>query len=267
MKIVTLETTRPWDCRPLSWCLFLFTEGPIAICLAPGNKTRKARKERVFSMANLIYSPHHVLHTYRCTWYSILYFVPGKAVCYAGLLLLGCKQTFFCFQVSFCPVKRWNRVGSFRNEFDYSREGTQISFPLLDSRSCENFGLLIFQFSCWKKKVYQTEPPFWSTVSFLTTQLKNEPVRNSRNCYCREAENWSGYLSESSQTHSEKSRLDFLALRGKNWLESKKISVCNHKKKVPHNNRPMVCSVVRPRYGEGDAGIIDAGLEDSSSSL
>ena len=242
MKIVTLETTRPWDCRPLSWCLFLFTEGPIAICLAPGNKTRKARKERVFSMANLIYSPHHVLHTYRCTWYSILYFVPGKAVCYAGLLLLGCKQTFFCFQVSFCPVKRWNRVGSFRNEFDYSREGTQISFPLLDSRSCENFGLLIFQFSCWKKKVYQTEPPFWSTVSFLTTQLKNEPVRNSRNCYCREAENWSGYLSESSQTHSEKSRLDFLALRGKNWLESKKISVCNHKKKVPHNNRPMVCS-------------------------
>ena len=67
-----------------------------------------------------------------------------------------------------------------------------------------------------EKKVDETEPPFWSTVSFLTTQLKNELVRNYRNCDSREAENWSGYLSKSSQTHSEQSRLDLLALRGKN---------------------------------------------------
>ena len=29
----------------------------------------------------------------------------------------------------------------FRNEFDCSRRGTQTSFPLLDCRNCENFGL------------------------------------------------------------------------------------------------------------------------------
>ena len=84
-----------------------------------------------------------------------------------------------------------------------------------------------------KKKLEQTEPPFWWTVSFLTTQLKNELVRNSCNFYPREAGNWSGYLSESSQAHSEKSRLDFLASRGKNYcnLERKKTHLCSQKKK------------------------------------
>ena len=51
---------------------------------------------------------------------------------------------YFCFQVSFCPVKRGNRAGSCRNESDYSRRGTQINFPLLESRSCEKFGLAHF---------------------------------------------------------------------------------------------------------------------------
>ena len=107
---------------------------------------------------------------------------------------------FFCFQVSFCPVKRGNRPGSSRNESDYSRRGTQISFPisfaLLDCRSCKNFGLYssFFNFLA-RKKVVQTAPPFWSTVSFLTTQLKNELVQHSRNCDSREAEHWPGYLS------------------------------------------------------------------------
>ena len=73
-----------------------------------------------------------------------------------------------------------------------------------------------------KKSKNQTEPPFLSTASFLTTHVKKELNRNSRNCDSREAENWSGYLSKSSQTHSKKARLDFLALRGKHWLESKK---------------------------------------------
>ena len=53
-------------------------------------------------------------------------------------------QSFFCFQVSYCPVKRGNRAGSSRNEPDYSRRGTQISFPLLESRNCEKFGLAHF---------------------------------------------------------------------------------------------------------------------------
>ena len=67
---------------------------------------------------------------------------------------------------------------------------------------------------------------------FLARKLKNELVRNYRNCDSREAGNWSGYLFESSQTHSEKSRLDFLTLRGKNWLGSKK-KLCLQPKKSP----------------------------------
>ena len=67
-----------------------------------------------------------------------------------------------------------------------------------------------------EKNVYQTEPLLDQLSVFLTTQLKNELIRNSRECDSRKAETWSGYLSECSQTHSEKSRLDFLALRGKN---------------------------------------------------
>ena len=39
-----------------------------------------------------------------------------------------------CFQVSYCPVKRGNRAGSSRNESDYSRRGTRISFPSRESQ-------------------------------------------------------------------------------------------------------------------------------------
>ena len=54
----------------------------------------------------------------------------------------GCKQEIFSgFRVSFCTVNEINRAGSSRNESDYFRRGTQISFPLLESRSCENFWL------------------------------------------------------------------------------------------------------------------------------
>ena len=67
-----------------------------------------------------------------------------RPFCVRDSFFLGCKQRFFCFQVSFCPVKRGNRAGSSRNESDYSRRGTQISFPLLESRSCDNFGLAHF---------------------------------------------------------------------------------------------------------------------------
>ena len=73
---------------------------------------------------------------------------------------------------------------------------TQISFPLFESRSCENFGLLIAHFSIFlseKKKMIKHSPHFDQLliVSFLITQLKNQLliVRNSRNCDSREAEN------------------------------------------------------------------------------
>ena len=132
----------------------------------------------------------------------------------------------FCFQVSFCPGKCGNRACSFRNESDYSRRGTQISFQLLESRRCENFGLTVY--------------PIWSKKKIMARKLKNKLliVRNSRNCDSREAGNWSGYLSESSQTHCEKSRLDILAFRGKTSLKAKKNSVCNLKKEVSQNKRP-----------------------------
>ena len=92
---------------------------------------------------------------------------------------LGCKDIIYILyifapQVSFCPVQRGNRVGSYRNESDYSRKGTQTSFPLFESRSCENFGLDHFQFSCNKKNVDQTESPFCLTAIFLTRKSKNE---------------------------------------------------------------------------------------------
>ena len=70
----------------------------------------------------------------------------GQAVCYVGLFFEVANRDF-CFQASFCPVKRINRAGSSRNEPYYSRRGTQICFPLLESRSCENFRLLIAHFS------------------------------------------------------------------------------------------------------------------------
>ena len=50
------------------------------------------------------------------------------------------RQRFFSFEVSCWPVQRENRAGSSRHESDYSRRGTQISFPLLECRSRENFG-------------------------------------------------------------------------------------------------------------------------------
>ena len=60
---------------------------------------------------------------------------------------------------------------------------------------------------------------------------------NSRNCDNREAGNWSGYLSESSQTHSEKSRLDFLSLPGKTNLKAK-TTLFATSKKSPDTKRP-----------------------------
>ena len=64
-----------------------------------------------------------------------------------GFFWGGYKQSFFRFQVSYCPVKSGSRAGSSRNESDYSRRGTRISFPLLEGHSCDNFGLLIALFS------------------------------------------------------------------------------------------------------------------------
>ena len=47
------------------------------------------------------------------------------------------------------------------NEFDYTRRGTHAIFPLLDCRSCENFGLAhLFHFLPSKKKLIKQSPHF-----------------------------------------------------------------------------------------------------------
>ena len=69
-----------------------------------------------------------------------------------GDFLFRLQAELFCFQVSYCPVKRGNRADSSQNESDHSRRGTQAIFPLLESRSCENFGLAHFSFFLLEKK-------------------------------------------------------------------------------------------------------------------
>ena len=144
---------------------------------------------------------------------------------YAGLLYWGCKQRCFFFQVSFCSIpgtsylyREVNRASSSRNKSDYSRRSPQISFPFLESRSCENFELSHFSI-VRKLTVYQKGSSVWSTF-FSSKKIEIWAVKIGRVSYCpvkrgnragssrnesgysREAENWSGYLSESSQTHS-----------------------------------------------------------------
>ena len=80
---------------------------------------------------------------------------------YLGRFLWGTfffllQTQFLCFQVSYCPAKRGNRASSSRNEFDYSWRGTQAVFPLLDCRSCENFGLAHFSIFLLEKKSDQS---------------------------------------------------------------------------------------------------------------
>ena len=85
-----------------------------------------------------------------------------------------------------------------------SRRSTQTSFPLLESCSCENFGLARFSI-VWSE----------SRQLIKTGALFDDLVGISRNCDSREAGKRSRRPSDSGQTHSETSRLDFLTIRGK----------------------------------------------------
>ena len=87
------------------------------------------------------------------------------------------KRVFFFWVKSFssfCPVKRGYWAGSSRSEFDYFRSGTWTSFPLIDRRIWENFGIAHLSIFLLEKKRWSNRAPFWWTVSFLTKQLKNE---------------------------------------------------------------------------------------------
>ena len=115
----------------------------------------------------------------------------------------GRKQRFCCVQVSFCPLKRGNRAGSSRNESAYSRRGTQTSFPLLDLSQLREFSKIA--------KILAT-----ATIEKRETGLGTSPIFFATATIEKRETGLGTYLSESSQTHSEKRPLDFLSLRGKN---------------------------------------------------
>ena len=54
------------------------------------------------------------------------------------------RAFFFAFKVVIAPEREEIEPALLVIESDYSRRGTQISFPFLESRSCENFGLAHF---------------------------------------------------------------------------------------------------------------------------
>ena len=83
-----------------------------------------------------------------------------------GNFLFYVANRLFCFQVSFCPVKRGNRAGSSRNEVDYSWRGSQTSFSLLDCRCCENFWLPHFSIFLLEKKSWWNRAPWLINCQF-----------------------------------------------------------------------------------------------------
>ena len=62
-----------------------------------------------------------------------------------------------------------------------SERGTQSSFPLLDCRSGEKFGLLIAHFSIFllEKQVDQTEPPFFIICQFSDYTIDKSAIEKS----------------------------------------------------------------------------------------
>ena len=144
----------------------------------------------------------------------------------------------FLLSSSFCPVKRGNRAGSSRNEFDYSRRGTQTTFPLLDFRSCEGVGLARFSIFLLEKEVDEKQNPLLDQLSvFWLHNSKMSLFEILATATLEKQKTWSGYLSESSQTHSERRPGSISSLYGaKTNLKAKKysrVSVCNLKKWSP----------------------------------
>ena len=73
------------------------------------------------------------------------------------------QREFFCFQVSFCPVKRENRAGSSRNGFGYSRSSERYpdQFPVSRLSQLREFQTSsFFNFLPSKKKFIKQIPLF-----------------------------------------------------------------------------------------------------------
>ena len=91
----------------------------------------------------------------------------------------GYKRAFYARKLVIAP-QRGNRAGFSRNEFWLLAERYPGHFPAYRLSQLREFRTSsFFNFLTRKKKVITQEPPFWSTSSFPTAQLKNEPSPKS----------------------------------------------------------------------------------------
>ena len=141
------------------------------------------------------------------------------------------SRDFVFSQVIFFTVKGRNRAGSSRNESDQSRRGTQISFPLVESRSYENFGLATFS-------ILQTDSSinFFSSMKIKTGAIDSPPIQHLRL-------SGSGKLVLVPIRQYSHSSIEqparFPAFTGQTLARKKPNSVCSFNKIVPHNKRPQ----------------------------
>ena len=160
----------------------------------------------------------------------------------------GCKPSFFRLKILFAPYSEEIEPALLGMSLTTRRgTSTQISFLVFESRSCENFVLAQFSIG-WSEnwQLNKTRALFDQLFLFLARKLKNElltvVVWKSRNCDSREAENWSGYLSDIMVLRLIPRRAGSTSsLCGAKTTvcnNKQKISFCNLKKQVPHNKRP-----------------------------
>ena len=118
--------------------------------------------------------------------YQLCRYSCPTAVCYAELFFEVANRVFFAFKLVL-PGKREVRARSSRNDLatlgEVPRPVSRFSIVAVASISTSSF----FDFFL-EKNVYQTEPLLDQLSVFLTTQLKNELIRNSRECDSRKAE-------------------------------------------------------------------------------
>ena len=89
-----------------------------------------------------------------------------------GIFFKWLQAELFMLSISYCPAKRENRAGSSRNEIDYSRRSNQAIFPLLDCRSCENFGLAHFSIFSLEKKSRSNKSPHFDQMSVSRQHIR-----------------------------------------------------------------------------------------------
>jgi len=139
----------------------------------------------------------------------------------------GCKQSFFRLKIFFAPYSEEIEPALLGMSLTTRRgTSTQISFLVFESRSCENFVLAQFSIG-WSEnwQLNKTRALFDQLFLFLARKLKNElltvvpgSLKISQLRLSRSGKLvWVPLRAYGAQTHSEKSRLHFLTLRGKNY--------------------------------------------------